>query len=119
MAGRLWTPREDAILLDWRENKSRGWADIGIEIGRRAQSCACRYWNLRGSQKKCAIMSIVDIDQKKFAGELYAVLTERDERETARMLRDERAEQSGILTAIACGDPLPGYSALDKARAAT
>lgn len=102
-----WSDREIERMLRLRDVVGLSWAEIDAEMNRRHGTCAARYHyeksrRLRLGQPKVGLY----VER----GPEPAALSEREiERDLRRAAADRRD-----ITATFCGDPAPGYSALDK-----
>jgi hypothetical protein len=95
----LWTPADDALLRELREDEGLEWDAIAPIIGRTDRACASRYERLTSRTRYTAA------DPKASPAATIAA----SKREEARDRLD--------LTGRIFGDPPPGYSALDRMRA--
>ena len=108
-AGKLypaWTAEQESRLCELA-GQGLSWAAIGAALDRTADACHRRYYQLRGpcsGSRAHYAPSLVSSRARQLAAATAA---------QARLKADE-AERS--LTAILCGDPLPGRSALDQRR---
>jgi len=89
---RMVSPGAPASTMD------RVWRTIGDAVGRKATAAAARFYNYGPTFVRVVGAGRIPVD----------VIADRDAREAAKMLRDRTAEF--------CGDPPPGYSALDRQR---
>lgn len=102
-----WTPEEDARLLALRQ-QGLTWDTIAAALpGRTTHGCQSRAYSLsaRGA-------SGVGRERSNFS-----VPSQERRSAIARAIaaRDAAAQAPRTLTAMICGDPLPGRSALDQA----
>ena len=96
-----WTKDEVAVLMHKREVEKKIWAVIGSEMGRSRTACHVKYEAIKRPRERVERVSYY----------CKTIISS----EKALIERDRRAKLSPRnLTAEFFGDPLPGYSALDK-----
>jgi hypothetical protein len=109
-----WSPAELEVLFasagDWEQSGQHPWDRIASLLpGRSVAACKYQYFKGQRGQRP-----------RHTGGAVLATSRQRAEAaETARRIRAEHERQPRSLTAILCGDPLPGCSALDQRREAT
>lgn len=108
-----WSPESVALMIKLRDVDRLGWSVIAPIFGRSTTSCASRYHAERERKVRDADPLIPhpitrEVDKIITAADITARMDERDQRYAAAFHRD--------ITAIMCGDPPPGYSALDRQR---
>lgn len=97
---KAWPPEETAQLLRLRDEVRLGWSEIAKRLGRSSGTCWSKYDYLKKSapKNKVAVREPVDA-------------------ESHREWLHRMSLSPSNLTAALLGDPLPGYSALDKRHA--
>lgn len=98
---RAWTEEECARLLHLKEVEKKTWREIDALLGRRKGTSHSKYIAIRDPLP----VSMIEPANR-------VVLSEKALAERAARQRLEHQS----LTAAFCGDPLPGYSALDQKR---
>ncbi len=103
-----WSESDDATLHRLRDIKRWQWEDIGKRLGRTGGACQTRYSDLRGGRTN----ERRNVHSEPAANVHVAadLIVARDARREASYRRTQTQEFFG--------DPPPGYSALDKKRAA-
>lgn len=97
-----WSEEDVAELIRLREVEKMLWSDIDKRFNRAAGASCCKYQGLRRGNEQ--------VSKYGAGGRINTTEVDR-----LRMARRALAHQT--LTAAFFGDPLPGYSALDKMRA--
>lgn len=93
----IWTPEEVAQLYDLRDNKEMGWPEISEIMGKTVPALHSKYSYTQSVMLRHRV-STVDI-----------VPTEREHDRRYRQSLEPRDLTAGFF-----GDPLPGYSALER-----
>ncbi|MHC2867957.1 hypothetical protein ACVIYH_009090 [Bradyrhizobium diazoefficiens] len=92
-----WPPEELAQLLMLKDEARLGWTEIGKRLGRSSGACWSKYHYVKNAAPKNKVAQTEPVDQESHREWLH------------------RMSLSPVnLTAALLGDPLPGYSALDR-----
>jgi hypothetical protein len=94
---KAWPPEETAQLIMLRDEMRLGWSEIAKRLGRASGTCYSKYTYVKNSAPKNKVAR-----------------PEPANAETHREWLHRMALSPASLTAATFGDPLPGYSALDK-----
>ena len=94
---KAWPPEVTAQLIMLRDEARLGWTEIAKRLGRSSGTCWSKYAYIKNSTPKNKIERREPIDM-----------------ESHREWRRRQMLSPVSLTAALLGDPLPGYSALDK-----
>jgi len=105
-----WTDDAERTLLELRDDEGMLWDAISAEIGASAYACETHYRRLKSRARIEAGGACAGLRAPN------STIIDRDNRDRARLARDEAALQRGNVTPIFFGDPPPGYSELDKRR---
>ena len=100
---RQWTDEEFARLVHMVEVDHLGFTEIGQRLGRGTSTCYQKYHYANSVRAQSA-------HDQQLPRASERAINERDRYNAALHARD--------LTATLCGDPPPGYSALDRKRSA-
>jgi transposase len=92
-----WPPEETAQLLRLRDECKLGWSEIAKRLGRASGTCHSKYTYVKNGASKNKVARPEPVSAESH-------------REWLRRMSLSPAN----LTAALLGDPLPGYSALDK-----
>ncbi|HEX7895472.1 MAG TPA: hypothetical protein VF447_14840 [Terriglobales bacterium] len=95
-----WTDEASKQLLKLRDEMGLGWTEIGKRLDRAGSSCHTRYYLLKNPSTPHKVFQREPLDEGAY-------------KDRSRRLSISHAS----LTAAFFGDPLPGYSALDKRHA--
>lgn len=93
----LWPAEEAKELLRLRDEMRLGWSEIATRLNRPSSSCHTKYYALKNPTVTYKVI------------QREVISTEAHEDWVRRMMLSPSS-----LTAAMFGDPLPGYSALDK-----
>lgn len=98
-----WTEAEVALVFELRDDEGMDWPEIAAEIGGvNAEQVRNKYNN--------------DVVRKRIAsGTRFSIVPQATAIDCEKRAS---ARQQQSLTSSICGDPAPGYSALDKRRRA-
>lgn len=113
-SGRPWTEKDIALLIELRDVRLLKWPQIARALARSAGSCCVTHSKVKTGTYKPRVVRAPT--RSEIESTQHFKLTDQHiaAREARRAAADRRS-----LTATFCGDPPPGYSALDQKRNAS
>jgi hypothetical protein len=124
MAYQMWGDAETTELLRLMETHGRDWITIGRIMGRSHRSCEHRWRWLNMTEEQKKRRNEAEAIRKAKSGERCTGIKQKGVDAVRPVvasiaLLEERAQRMSVprtITGIICGDPPPGYSALDRKR---